>query len=140
MIPDPTTASGARAIGRLETAMAAWLTTVTPDGQPQSVPVWFLWDGTEVLVYSDHRARRNANLVANPRVSFHLPDEGEGNDVVTFEGTAAIDPNVPPPDRHGAYLAKYGAWIRASFGSPEAFGQTYSVPIRIAFTRAMISG
>lgn len=30
--------------GRLRTERIAWITTVAPSGQPQSSPVWFLWD------------------------------------------------------------------------------------------------
>lgn len=138
MTPDPTTPAGAHALARLAEARAAWLTTVTPEGQPQSMPVWFIWTGAEVVVYGDHRARRNRNLAANPHVSFHLPDEGLGNDVVTFEGTATIDPGVPPPGENPAYLSKYGALIDRDFGGPAAFGQTYSMPIRIVLTRSVI--
>jgi hypothetical protein len=29
--------------GRLKSEPMIWLTTVTPSGQPQSTPVWFLW-------------------------------------------------------------------------------------------------
>ena len=66
------------ALARLERDMIGWLTTVTPDGQPQTFPIWFLWDAGEVLVYSDRRAKRNLNIASNPRVSLHLDDDGAG--------------------------------------------------------------
>jgi len=40
---DPATEGGAMALGRLDTELMAWVTTVNPDGQPQSSPIWFLW-------------------------------------------------------------------------------------------------
>lgn len=138
MIFDPGTEKGAHALERLGRAMAAWLTTVTEEGQPQSMPVWFLWANGEIVVYSDHRARRNRNIGANPRVSFHLPDEGRGEDVVTIEGTARIDLDYPPVGDNPVYLARYGPRIDASFGGPAAFSQIYSVPIRITPTRAVV--
>ncbi len=138
MILDPSTEAGAHALERLGTAFAAWLTTVTPEGQPQSMPVWFLWTGQEVIVYGDHRAKRNRNLEANPRVSFHLPDEGRGGDVVTFEATARVDPEYSPAGENPAYLAKYGAAMEGLSGSPAAFSQVYAMPIRITLTRAVI--
>jgi hypothetical protein len=39
--------------GRLRANLMAWLTTVRPDGRPDSVPVWFLLRHDEtVLIYS----------------------------------------------------------------------------------------
>ncbi len=49
---DTTTEAGARAEKRLREEAIIWLTTVRSDGQPQSVPVWFLWEGETFLVYS----------------------------------------------------------------------------------------
>jgi PPOX class probable F420-dependent enzyme len=138
VILDPTTVSGRHARDRLQSAVVAWLTTVTADGQPQTLPIWFVWQDEEIVMYSDHRAKRNRNVEANPKVSFHLSDEREGRDIVTIEGDARIDPDYPPPGEHRAYLAKYGGRIDASFGGPAQFGQTYSVPIRIRPTRAVV--
>jgi PPOX class probable F420-dependent enzyme len=136
VIFDPATPKGAHALERLDSAMAAWLTTVTADGQPQSMPVWFTWDGTELVVYGDHRARRNANLEANPRVGFHLPDNGQGGDIVVIEGVARVDREYPGVPENPAYLAKYGAWVDG-MGGPAKFAETYNVPIRITPTRGV---
>ena len=57
-----------RALERLETERIAWLTTVTPEGQPQTLPIWFLWDGSTIMFYGDNRAQRNRNIAANPKV------------------------------------------------------------------------
>ena len=48
---DTTTRAGAAAAARLETAVTIMLTTVSPTGQPQASPVWFLWVDNEFLVY-----------------------------------------------------------------------------------------
>lgn len=138
MIIDPTTEKGAHALERLASSFAAWLTTVTPDGQPQSMPVWFLWTGQEILVYGDRRARRNRNLEVNARVSFHLPDEGHGGDIVTFEGTARVEPTYPPATDNPAYLAKYLIPIDAALGGPAKFSEVYSMPILISVTRMIV--
>jgi PPOX class probable F420-dependent enzyme len=145
MLFDAATEQGRHALERLETAYAAWLTTVTPDGQPQSMPIWFTWDpesgdGGEIVVYGDHRAKRNRNLEANPRVSFHVADRDRGEDFVTVEGTARIDPGYPPVGENARYLAKYGETIDRHYGGPAQFGQTYSMPIRITPTRGRSAG
>ena len=38
--------------GHLANDQIVWLTTVTPAGRPAPRPVWFVWDGSEVLIYS----------------------------------------------------------------------------------------
>ena len=67
-MPDDSTEIGARAERRLREEEIAWLTTVRADGQPQSVPVWFLWDGDAFLIYSQP-GRRNYVTSAETRES-----------------------------------------------------------------------
>jgi PPOX class probable F420-dependent enzyme len=137
VIFDATTERGARALVRLATERVAWLTTVTPAGQPQTMPVWFLWADGEVLIYSDHRARRNPNVAGNPKVSLHL-DDRPGDFGVVIEGEARIDPDAPGVPDNPGYLQKYGLVIDASYGGPSVFSETYSVPIRITPMRAVV--
>jgi PPOX class probable F420-dependent enzyme len=137
---DPETPEGRHALGRLAIEPVAWLTTVTPGGQPQTFPIWFLWEDGEILVFSDHRAKRNANIEANPRVSFHLDDDGDGGDIVIVEGEARTDPGTPSIEAHAAYLVKYRDRIDAELGGPAKMAQTYSVAIRIRPGRCLAYG
>ncbi len=132
---DPTTSAGAHALERLSTEAIAWLTTVDPDGQPQSSPVWFLWRDGEILVYSHRRAHRNGNIEGHPRVAFSLDTASNGDDYVTMEGEARIDTTIGPADGDPAYLAKYGARIAAYGWTTEWFAGEYPYPIRITPTR-----
>ena len=58
---------------RLRHNLIAWLTTVRPDGQPVSVPVWFLVreDGT-ILLYTQPKKEklRHAQTALPPRFGF----------------------------------------------------------------------
>ena len=55
------------AVERLERELILWLTTVTPAGQPQTSPVWFLWADGEILRLTAAPTRRGlANIRANP--------------------------------------------------------------------------
>jgi PPOX class probable F420-dependent enzyme len=137
---DGDTDSDRHALERLERDMIGWLTTVTPDGQPQTFPIWFLWDAGEALVYSDRRAKRNSNIRSNPRVSLHLADDGRGGDVVVVEGEARIDDTAPRPEDNAAYNRKYGEWIRDQFTTAEEFTSVYNVPVRIRPTRGRAFG
>ena len=140
MVFDSGSDADAHALERLRTDRIGWLTTVTPDGQPQTFPIWFLWEDGEALVYSDRRAKRNENIRTNPRVSLHLNDNGRGGDVVVLEGEARIDETTPGVEGNGAYLAKYGEWITEFLSSAEEMASVYNVPIRIRPTRGRAFG
>ena len=140
MVFDSGSDADAHALDRLAGDMIGWLTTVTPEGQPQTFPIWFLWADGEILVYSDRRAKRNGNIRANPRVALHLDDDGRGNDIVIVEGEARIDEATPPVTENAAYLAKYGAWITEFLTSAEEMHTIYNVPVWIRPTRGRAFG
>jgi PPOX class probable F420-dependent enzyme len=123
-----------RAGQRLQTDLIGWLTTVTPGGTPQTSPVWFLWNGTEFLVYSVDGARTR-NVATNPRVSLNLDGNGLGGDIVTLEGTARIDQDAPSAAHRPDYLAKYQERMDSYGWSAEKFAADYPVAIRISPTR-----
>ena len=135
---DPSRQGHAQAERRLRSEPIAWLTTVRADGQAQASPLWFLWDGETFLLYSQPGAQKVRNLAANPRVALHLDDDGTGGDVVTFEGTATVEPDTPRADRVDGYLAKYLASIEALGYEPGPFARTYSAAIRVRPTRVRV--
>ncbi len=137
---DPTTKSGARAIERLETELMGWVTTVDLDGRPQSSPIWFLWRGGEVLVYSHIRAPRNANIEANPRVSFNLDTASEGDEYVTMEGEVRVDQGQPPSSANPDYQAKYRHLVDRYGWTPEWLAENYPVPLVITPSRWRLGG
>jgi len=92
---DTTTEAGKRAETRLKEEKVAWMTTVRSDGQPQTVPVWLLWDDEEILIYSQPNRQKLRNITRNPRVGLDLNSNEQGNDVVRLEGTASIDEDAP---------------------------------------------
>jgi PPOX class probable F420-dependent enzyme len=132
---DPSKPAHARAAERLRSEPIAWLTTVRDDGQAQSSPVWFLWDGRTFLLYSQPGAQKVRNLAANPKVALHLGDDGAGGDIVTVEGTATLEPGSPRADRVEGYLAKYRTAIEGLGYEAGPFARTYSSAIRVRPTR-----
>jgi PPOX class probable F420-dependent enzyme len=121
-----------RAESRLRSNLIAWLTTVRPDGQPVTVPVWFLLcDDDTILVYTRPEKQKLRNLAANPKVSLVLDVTDIGRNVVRLEGTARTADDQPPANKHPAYLAKYTERIGALFGTPEQFATLFSAPLII---------
>jgi PPOX class probable F420-dependent enzyme len=110
----------------------AWLTTVSPAGRPDSVPVWFLVrDDDSILVYSQPGKAKLRNVDANPNVALGLDVTDIGRDVIRIEGTAVRATNHPPADRVPEYVAKYVERIGAIFGTPERFAEAFSQAIVI---------
>jgi PPOX class probable F420-dependent enzyme len=116
---------------RLAKEQVGWFVTVGADLNPQPRPVWFLWDGESILVFSQAKARKLAHISGHPKVSFHLNTDEDGSHVVVIHGEAAVDPACPSADKVPAYLRKYRKGIRELEMSPEAFAREYPVAIRI---------
>ncbi len=128
---DLTTEWGQHAEQRLRSNKIAWLTTVGSDGRPYTVPVWFLWEGNSVLLFSQPQKQKVRNLRKNARVTLALDDTKEGEDVVVVEGTAELLGNPDIRTTQPAYVEKYGAMIQDIGYTPEAMAAEYSVGIRI---------
>ena len=132
---DGTTEFGQRATRRLHEAIIGWLTTVSPDGRPQPIPVWFLWDGgSSVLLYSRPGKRKLENLAANPKVSLNLDSDGIEADIVTCWGEIRVSDDAPASEVP-KYVAKYAGRIAALGWTPESFAADFSVPLRIELGR-----
>jgi PPOX class probable F420-dependent enzyme len=123
---------------RLRTESIAWITTITSGGQPQSSPIWFLWDEEEFLVYAQPHSWKVRNIRGNPKVSLHLNSDDEGGEVVTFEGSARIGDVHPQAHEVASYLAKYRTGIASIGMTPEQMGAEYSVALRITPTRVRV--
>ncbi len=125
-----------RVEGRLHSNLIAWLTTVRPDGQPVTVPVWFLLrDDETILLYSRPEKDKLRNIAANPKVSFALDVTDIGRNIVRLEGTARRAHDEPPANQHPAYLVKYTERMAAMFGTPEQFAALFSAALIITPTK-----
>jgi PPOX class probable F420-dependent enzyme len=132
---DLTSKFGRKVKQQLRKEYIVWLTTVGADLSPQPRPVWFIWDGSSFLIFSQPQAHKVRHITAHPQVSLHFNTDDTGDqNVIVFAGTAAIDPAVPPARKVSAYLRKYRAGIKALGLTPQQFGQEYSVAIRVTPT------
>ena len=122
-----------RVEARLRQNLMVWLTTVRPDGQPVSVPVWFLMreDGT-ILLYSQPGKQKLRNIADNPKVSLGLDVTDIGRNVVRMEGIARVAHDQPAANQDPAYLAKYTERIGALFDTPERFAELFSTAVIIS--------
>jgi len=125
---DATTQKGKHVLSRLQEEIVIWLATA--GNRPQSVPVWFLWEGETFLVYSVP-GPKTSQIEANPRVHLNFNSTRTGGDVVRFQARAEVVPDEPPADKNADYVRKYADQISSLGWTPEQFASEYSVAVRI---------
>jgi PPOX class probable F420-dependent enzyme len=128
---DTSTEFGERVTRHLEDDRIVWLSTVGADSTPQPSPVWFLWDGDTVLIYSQPDTPKLRNIQTNPRVSLNFNSNANGGDVVVVNGDAWIDLDAPAANTVPEYVEKYADGLRGISMTAEDFTQAYSVPVRV---------
>ena len=120
---------------RLRAEPVIWLATVRPDGRPHLVPVWFLWDGETILIFSQPNNQKIHNLRANPAVTLALEAANEGEDVAILEGRARLVSSDDIQASAPAYVAKYEAGMAELGMTWETMSASYSQPIRVTPSR-----
>lgn len=133
-ISDPDQAHTAE---RLRTAEILWLATVRPNGRPHLVPVWFLWEGETILLFSKPENQKIRNIRHNPEVTVSLDATDHGNDVTVLEGVAQfiddLDMTTVLPD----YASKYANLMADLEMTAASMVAEYSQAISITITRRL---
>ncbi|RSS60817.1 PPOX class F420-dependent oxidoreductase [Streptomyces sp. WAC06614] len=78
----------------LDAPHPAVLTTLNPDGSPQSSVVWVSRDGSELLVSTLQGRRKARNVAADPRVGLTVFDPANPYLYVEIRGTATLAPDT----------------------------------------------
>jgi PPOX class probable F420-dependent enzyme len=113
----------------------AWLTTVTPGGKPAPRPVWFVWDGTAIVIYSKNGAARLRNIEHNPQVTVSFNSVG-GGDIVVISGRAEHLADAPPPSAFPGLVDKYRSHIDQMGQTPQWYDDNYGVALRVTPERS----
>lgn len=122
---------GAGVAKRLKEESILWLTTTSSDMTPQPNPIWFLWNGENVLIFSEPNQAKIRNIERNPNVSLNFNSDLYGGQIAIMTGTAAIDPEGPTTEERSVYLAKYADGIQSIGLTQETMLEKYSVLIRV---------
>lgn len=121
---------------RLRSDLIIWLGTVRPDGRPHLAPVWFAWDGKQILIFSIPDQRKVRNLRENPHVVLALDDTKGGEDVITIEGEAELfEPSGDVSMATPTFAEKYGEEIRSQNWDIQELAKEYSQGIRVTVRR-----
>ena len=118
---------------RLTSVHYGWLTTVAKSGQPVPHLVWFLFDGTDLTVYTLPDAAKVAHIKARSQVSLNLDSDGNGGGIIVIGGAATIDATGVDCRDDEPYWSKYSK-DADEFGLTDAMG-SYSTRLRISPTK-----
>ena len=113
-----------------------WLTTVGPDGVPHPRPVWFVWDGATILIYSRPNMQKLRDIATQPTVALNFNTDAIGDvDVMILTGIARLDPTAPSVHKAPTYVRRYRGEMRSSLKmTPLQYSKSFSVAIRITPT------
>ena len=76
----------------LVSKIPARLAYVWTDGSPRVIPIWFHWNGKEIVMGTPAKAPKLKALEKNPRVSLTIDDNVFPHKVLLVRGTARLEP------------------------------------------------
>jgi len=74
----------------LESKIPARLAYVWTDGPPRVIPIWFHWNGTELVLASPTKAPKLKALAKNPKVALTIDDNVFPHKVLLIRGSARL--------------------------------------------------
>jgi len=91
----------------LRSKIPARLAYIATDGTPRVVPVWFHWNGREIVMASPPKAPKLKALAKNPRVSLTIDDNTFPHKVLLIRGSARLEPVEGIVPEYEAAAARY---------------------------------
>ena len=104
----------------LHSKIPARLAYVWTDGTPRVIPIWFHWNGSEIVMGTPAKAPKLKALARNPKVSLTIDSNDFPQKVLLIRGTARLQPvdGVVPeyamaadryfgPEQGQAWVAQY---------------------------------
>jgi len=108
----------------LASKIPARLAYIATDATPRVVPIWFHWNGRNIVMASPPKAPKLKALAKNPKVSLTIDDNTFPHKVLLIRGTARLEPMngiVPEyataaeryfgPEQGKAWVQQLGQWI-----------------------------
>ena len=76
----------------LKSKIPARLAYVWCDGTPRVIPIWFHWNGREIVMATPPKAPKLKALARNPKVSLTIDDNTFPHKVLLIRGSARLEP------------------------------------------------
>jgi PPOX class probable F420-dependent enzyme len=107
------------------------LSTMMPDGQPQSSLVWVDYDGTYLLINTTLERQKGQNMLANPKVALLVIDPKDGSRWIEVRG------NMVEIQREGAE-AHADKLTQQYTGKQRFYGDIYPIEQKQKETRVIV--
>lgn len=111
----------------LRSTIPARLAFTTSRGEPRVMPIWFHWNGREIVVATRQQAPKVNALSRNPMVALIIDTETWPNVVLTIRGTAKIEMTPGPAPEYVEAARRYtgsveagDAWVARSAADGQA--------------------
>jgi Pyridoxamine 5'-phosphate oxidase len=117
----------------LHSKIPARLAYVWTDGTPRVIPIWFHWNGREVVMATPPKAPKLKALAKNPKVALTIDDNTFPHKVLLVRGTARLEPVEGVVPEYAAAAERYfdpelaQAWL-------QQLRSTISSMVRITIT------
>lgn len=95
------------------------LTTIQPNGYPHTVPIWFMLDQDDLIMFTGRQARKTQNILANNKANIAIGGDPVGSPSYFVEGdilieddpeheiTAQITHHYENPEKAAEYLTSW---------------------------------
>ena len=96
------------------------------DGTPRTIPIWFHWDGKDIVLTTPPRAPKLAALQANPQVAVSIDEHAFPYKILYVRGVASIEMLDDISPEYAAAAERYfgpeqgRAWVEQLRGQPSA--------------------
>jgi len=104
------------------------------DGTPRVVPIWFHWNGSQVVVASPQAAPKLKVLASRPEVALTIDSNTWPYHVLLIRGTATVEPHEGVVPEYAAAADRYfgpeqgPAWIEGIKGMGVEFARITITP------------
>ena len=102
----------------LQSKIPARFAYVWTDGTPRVIPIWFHWNGREIVMATPPKAPKLKALAKNPKVSLTIDDNTFPHKVLLIRGTAQLEPVTGIVPEYEAAADRYfgveqgAAWVK----------------------------
>jgi hypothetical protein len=122
----------------LRSTAPARLAYVWPDGTPRVVPIWFHWNGNEIVLGTPLKAPKVQALSRNSKVALSIDSNAWPYKVLQIRGTALVETVAGVPPEYALAAERYfgpeqgRAWV-------QQIGGMFSQMARIVVTPAWVA-